>query len=261
MAGWIGPCRRKSRCKDPDVTNSEPDLLKEEQGNPRAETEWGGVGRDSDQRCSQSMHQGTDNGKHHRPQQRIQIQNEKTSLWRVLVKKSESRSVMSDSLWPHGLYSPWKSPGQNTGVVAFPFFRGSSNPGIEPRAPTLQADSLPAEPPRKPLVREVRWYILRWKGPLWQQKRKTDWKGKRSTEPTQEPLEMMQVRAGGSPGENCNGGCDWWELVTVWVRTVMADVTGNALGRGEMIHSWMGYKDAKEEWSVSPEVFFVCLFF
>ena len=30
--------------------------------------------------------------------------------------KSESRAVMSDSLWPHGLYSPWNSPGQNTGV-------------------------------------------------------------------------------------------------------------------------------------------------
>ena len=30
--------------------------------------------------------------------------------------KSESRSVMFDSLQPHGLYSPWNSPGQNTGV-------------------------------------------------------------------------------------------------------------------------------------------------
>ena len=30
---------------------------------------------------------------------------------------SESCSVMSDSLWPHRLYySPWNSPGQNTGV-------------------------------------------------------------------------------------------------------------------------------------------------
>ena len=28
----------------------------------------------------------------------------------------ESCLVMSDSLQPHGLYSPWKSPGQNTGV-------------------------------------------------------------------------------------------------------------------------------------------------
>ena len=34
--------------------------------------------------------------------------------------------------------------------VAFPFSRISSNPGIEPRSPTLQADSLPAEPQRKP---------------------------------------------------------------------------------------------------------------
>ena len=33
---------------------------------------------------------------------------------------------MSDSLWPHGIYSPWNSPGQNTGLVAFPF----SNPGL-----------------------------------------------------------------------------------------------------------------------------------
>ena len=30
--------------------------------------------------------------------------------------KSESRSDVSNSLWPHGLYSPWNSPGQNTGV-------------------------------------------------------------------------------------------------------------------------------------------------
>ena len=34
--------------------------------------------------------------------------------------------------------------------VAHPFSRGSSQPGIEPRSPELQADSLPAEPPGKP---------------------------------------------------------------------------------------------------------------
>ena len=28
----------------------------------------------------------------------------------------DSHSVVSDSLQPHGLYSPWNSPGQNTGV-------------------------------------------------------------------------------------------------------------------------------------------------
>ena len=30
--------------------------------------------------------------------------------------ESEGRSVVSNSLWPHGLYSLWNSPGQNTGV-------------------------------------------------------------------------------------------------------------------------------------------------
>ena len=33
-----------------------------------------------------------------------------------MFKWSEGLSVMSDSLPPHGLYSPWNSPGQNTGV-------------------------------------------------------------------------------------------------------------------------------------------------
>ena len=34
--------------------------------------------------------------------------------------------------------------------VAFPFSRDLPNPGIEPRSPSLQADSLPAEPHGKP---------------------------------------------------------------------------------------------------------------
>ena len=57
--------------------------------------------------------------------------------------ESESCSVLSDSLQPDGLYSPWNSPGLNTGVGTFPFSRGSLDPGIEPRSPALQADSLP----------------------------------------------------------------------------------------------------------------------
>ena len=48
---------------------------------------------------------------------------------------SESCSVMSDSLWPQGLYSPWNSPGQNTGVGSLSLLQGifptqRSNPGI-----------------------------------------------------------------------------------------------------------------------------------
>ena len=34
----------------------------------------------------------------------------------IRIYKSESHSVMSNSLRPHGLCSPWTSPGQNTGV-------------------------------------------------------------------------------------------------------------------------------------------------
>ena len=54
-------------------------------------------------------------------------------LWQTW--ESESHSVMSDSLWPHGLYSPWNSPGQNTGVGSLSLLRGifptqRSNPGL-----------------------------------------------------------------------------------------------------------------------------------
>ena len=67
----------------------------------------------------------------------------------IYVCVCESCSVMSDSLQPHGLYSPGNSAGQNTGMVAYPFSRGFPNPRIEQRSPTLQADSLPAELPGK----------------------------------------------------------------------------------------------------------------
>ena len=49
--------------------------------------------------------------------------------------KCESQSVVSNSLRPHGLYSPWNSPGQNTGVGSLFLLRGifptqESNPGL-----------------------------------------------------------------------------------------------------------------------------------
>ena len=42
---------------------------------------------------------------------------------------------MSDSLWPHGLYSPWNSPDHNTGVGSLSLLQGifptqGSNPGL-----------------------------------------------------------------------------------------------------------------------------------
>ena len=51
-----------------------------------------------------------------------------SASWIYSPWKSESRSFVPDSLRPHGLYCPWNSPGQNTGVFAFPFSRGSSQP-------------------------------------------------------------------------------------------------------------------------------------
>ena len=66
------------------------------------------------------------------------------------MKLSEPLSVMSKSLWSHGLYSPWNSPGQSTGVGSLSP-EDLPNPGIEPRSAILQGDSLPAKPPGKPI--------------------------------------------------------------------------------------------------------------
>ena len=44
---------------------------------------------------------------------------------KVKVKvKVKSLSLVSDSLWPLGLYSPWNSPGQNTGVGSCSLLQG-----------------------------------------------------------------------------------------------------------------------------------------
>ena len=46
-----------------------------------------------------------------------QVGSEATTTNFVLdCRLRESRSVVSNSLRPHGLYTPWNSPGQNTGV-------------------------------------------------------------------------------------------------------------------------------------------------
>ena len=52
------------------------------------------------------------------------------------MNESESRSVVSDSLRPHDLYSPWNSPGHNIGVGSHSFLlqgifpTQGSNPGL-----------------------------------------------------------------------------------------------------------------------------------
>ena len=115
-------------------------------------------------------------------------------MWSVEIMKNENEredlSVMPYSLQSHGLYSPWNSPGQNTGVsslslpqgifptqgsnpgllhcrkilyqlshrgsprilewVANLFSRGYSQPRNEEGSPALQVDSLPTELSGKP---------------------------------------------------------------------------------------------------------------
>ena len=67
-----------------------------------------------------------------------------------------SRSVMSDSLWPHGLkpvrlLSPWEFSRQEYwSGVAIPFSRGSSWLKDQSRV-SYGADSLPSEPRERPL--------------------------------------------------------------------------------------------------------------
>ena len=57
------------------------------------------------------------------------------------------------TLWPCGLCSPWNSPSQNTGMGSLSLLQGIfPTHGIKPRSPTVQADSLPAEPQGKPVT-------------------------------------------------------------------------------------------------------------
>ena len=75
----------------------------------------------------------------------------------LTVRAVLSRSVMSDSLQLHGLsptklLRPWGFSRQEywSGLPCPP--PGDlPSPGIEPRSPTLQADSLLSEPPGKPM--------------------------------------------------------------------------------------------------------------
>ena len=48
------------------------------------------------------------------------------------------------------VYSPWNSPGQNTGVGSFPFSRGSSQPRDQTQVSCIAGGFLPAEPQGKP---------------------------------------------------------------------------------------------------------------
>ena len=56
-------------------------------------------------------------------------------LYQLSYREAQSHSVVSNSLRPHGLYSPWNSTGQNTGVGSLSLFQGifqtlELNPGL-----------------------------------------------------------------------------------------------------------------------------------
>ena len=90
-----------------------------------------------------------------------------SSLWWVYLKfyfpltpsfswkcESESPSVVSNSLWPHGLYSPWNSLGQRTGAGSRSLLQGisptqGSNPGLLHCRWILYQLSHKGSPPRK----------------------------------------------------------------------------------------------------------------
>ena len=61
-----------------------------------------------------------------------------------MKSESESRSVVSNSLLPHGLYSPLNSPSQNTGVDGLSLLQGMfPTQELNRKSPALQASSFP----------------------------------------------------------------------------------------------------------------------
>ena len=63
--------------------------------------------------------------------------------------KSLCRVQLYDSM-DCNLSSSWDFPGKSTGVLPFPYPRNFfPDPGNKPGSPTLQADTLPSEPPGK----------------------------------------------------------------------------------------------------------------
>ena len=58
------------------------------------------------------------------PRIRVAVSMGRNGIGNNQQSESESCSVVSDSLWSHGLYSPWNSPGQNTGVGCHSLLQG-----------------------------------------------------------------------------------------------------------------------------------------
>ena len=70
--------------------------------------------------CKKQRHYFPDNGP---CCQSYGFSNSHVHMW-MCVCVCESCSAVSNSLWPHGLYSPWNSKGQNTGVGSLSLLQG-----------------------------------------------------------------------------------------------------------------------------------------
>ena len=82
--------------------------------------------------------------------------------------ESESRSVVSDSLWPLGLYSQWNSPGQNTEMCSLSLLQGIFQPRDWTQVFPCITDRffLPTELSGKPYLFLISMNIQKWKGLL-----------------------------------------------------------------------------------------------
>ena len=83
----------------------------------------------------------------------IWIRDERVNLGKGSRKGKWSHWVASDSFRPHGLQPtrllrPWDFPGKGNAVDCHFLLQGNlTNPGNEPRSPTLQAEALPSDTP------------------------------------------------------------------------------------------------------------------
>ena len=83
----------------------------------------------------------------------------------ISYKESESESWSLSRVWHFVIawtaacqaLCPWNSLGKKTSGSPIPSLGDLPDPGIEPRSPALQADSLPLEPSGKPIRR---WQLI-----------------------------------------------------------------------------------------------------
>ena len=73
---------------------------------------------------------------------------------------SESCSVLSNPLQPHGLYNPWNSPGQNTGVGSLSLLQGIfTTQGSNPHLPRCRQILYQLSNKESPGILE--WYLFK----------------------------------------------------------------------------------------------------